>query len=91
MEHRDMECGYCGGRAVWSEQALRYVHADAGQRVRAGGPGDFVSGRHNEAGTVILPVDLVDLCERCGESPVKDEVSGLCQGCCDYNNGRVVL
>ncbi len=53
-------CGFCGGVAVWDQARLAWVHADAGARVRPGGPGDFVSARHNEAGSVVLTVDLVD-------------------------------
>lgn len=58
MADKAVECGYCGGRAV--KTGAGHVHADAGDRVRVGGPGDLVSARHNRAGTPILPVDLVD-------------------------------
>lgn len=54
------QCGFCGGSAVYSTERSRWEHADAGDRVKVGGPGDFVSARHNEAGTQILTVDLVE-------------------------------
>lgn len=54
------ECGFCGGRAMYDETKLRYVHADAGDRVKVSGPGDFVSGAHNRARTTINPADLVE-------------------------------
>lgn len=84
-------CGYCLGRAVWVQGALRWEHADAGERVRVCGPGDFVSARHNQAGTQVLSADLVGACGRCRSAPIDDEDSGLCSSCTDYNAGRVVL
>jgi hypothetical protein len=53
-----LECGFCGGRAVKAD--IGYVHAEDGDRVKVGGPGDFVSAGHNRAGTRINPVDLID-------------------------------
>lgn len=88
----EQECGYCGGRAVKGD--LGYVHAEDGDRVKPGGPGDFVSAGHNRAGTRINPVDLVDAeepCERCGCDPITDEDAGLCDACTANNDGRVVL
>lgn len=56
----DMECGFCGGRAVWHEDTLAWEHADDGERVRVGNPGDFVSAGHNRKGTRVNPADLVE-------------------------------
>lgn len=61
------ECGYCGGRAVPAEDQPGWVHEAAGDRVRVGGPGDFVSARHNAAGTRVLSVDLVPAGQEQGE------------------------
>lgn len=54
-------CGYCGGDAVESSLAgiPVMVHATDGERVANIGPGDFVSARHNRAGTPIMSYDLV--------------------------------
>jgi hypothetical protein len=50
-----MTCNYCGGKVVRTDEG--YVHADDGQRVHVT-PGDYVSERHNRAGTKVLPVDI---------------------------------
>lgn len=50
-------CGYCGGAATPGDTPGSYVHAFDGERV-TGNPGDYVTGRHNRAGTPILPGDL---------------------------------
>lgn len=55
------ECGYCGGVAEWNPGRIRWEHADAGDRVPPPTPGDFISGRHNLAGTPVLAADLVDV------------------------------
>lgn len=52
-----MWCGYCGGRAVKAQ--IGWEHESAGDRVKVS-PGDFVSGKHNLAGTRVMPYDLVD-------------------------------
>jgi hypothetical protein len=51
-----MECGYCGGEVIRTDEG--YVHADDGDRVRVSGPGDYVTARHNRAGTKVLTVDI---------------------------------
>lgn len=55
-------CGYCDGKVTENPPGVlpHYVHADDGDRVAQGGPGDFVSHRHNLAGTPVNPVDLID-------------------------------
>jgi hypothetical protein len=51
------ECGYCGGVLVSTVDG--YVHRDSGDRVTAT-PGDYVSERHNRAGTKVLFSDVLD-------------------------------
>lgn len=53
-------CGYCDGDVV--KAAIGHEHATDGNRVTAG-PGDFVSARHNRAGTRVNPMDVVEVGE----------------------------
>lgn len=52
-------CGYCLGDAVYDDTLLSWVHATSGERVTDRSSGDFVSARHNRAGTVVLAYDLI--------------------------------
>lgn len=52
-------CGFCGGDAIPDEEDMGYMHAEPGDRVRVGVSGDYVSARHNRAGTAVLACDLV--------------------------------
>lgn len=53
-------CGYCDGWVIYSQENLRYEHAEDGERVKADSPGDFVSAAHNRAGTPVNPADVID-------------------------------
>ena len=55
------ECGYCGGSVVWNDERYVYVHATDGNRIAAVDitPGDWMSARHNRAGTRVNPADLL--------------------------------
>lgn len=54
------QCGYCLGEAIEDPNTGRMVHKENGKRVERGGPSDKVSTRHNQAGSVVLSVDLVE-------------------------------
>lgn len=51
-------CGYCDGVATFDADRRVWTHAADGARVAPGVPGDYVTDRHNRAGTVINPADL---------------------------------
>lgn len=55
-----LECGYCGGEVVWSDEALSYVHTTSDRRVPPPVPGDFLSAHHNRAGSRVGPYDVVE-------------------------------
>jgi hypothetical protein len=62
IERWALVCGYCGGPVVQDESDAEFaVHATSGDRVRRSGPGDYVSERHNRAGSAVLAVDVIDI------------------------------
>lgn len=53
-------CRYCEGRLTRNEQgAPVLVHAEDGDRIPPGGPGDLVTGLHNRAGRPVQPADVI--------------------------------
>ena len=60
-----LECGFCGGPAVWNPEHVRYEHATGGERVLPHVAGDEVCAWHNDAGTPVNPADLVASVSTC--------------------------
>lgn len=55
-----VSCGYCDGTALPDpDRPGRYVHAADGYRVGPATPGDYVTDRHNRAGTPVDPADVI--------------------------------
>lgn len=82
-------CGYCGGDVIYSPENAQYEHTDSGERITGITPGDFISARHNRAGTAVLAVDVQRDDERDAEAfsqdlltdPIADSGGYLPCGC----------
>lgn len=71
-----LSCGYCDGLIHYDPDTDAYVHSYDGARVTPGGPGDRVSARHNRAGGVVHPSDIV------GAGCVSRILFGYCDSGC---------
>lgn len=80
MSDTEFYCGYCGGDVIYSTENVQYQHVDSGERITGITPGDYISARHNRAGTAVLAVDVERNDERDAE-PITDSAGYLSCGC----------